>query len=154
MMLVPRQRLSPTGCECVSPPLGCLVNIRVFAAGFAQCLPGRLSCSECTFQAVGDGPPASALGAPPPRSRSCDDFMTLTWPWGRGTGPGLYSQAAIARVKELRQTRPPAAGVCENPLLPPARTPRVPLPTPPRPFNRLSPEVLLSQGPRGGNDPH
>lgn len=65
MMLVLRQRLPPTGCESVSPPLGCLVNIRVFAAGFAPCLPGRLGCSECTFLGCGGWAAGQRAGGSP-----------------------------------------------------------------------------------------
>lgn len=67
---------------------------------------GRPSSQAAQPVALGPGSPgqrgwcflraraASQLvpGSPAGCSRSCDDFMTLPWPCGRGTGPGLYSQ--------------------------------------------------------------
>ena len=139
------------------PPRGRLVNIRLSEAGIASRPLGLWLAAGARFRSAGDGPRASARGGgggrppPAPRSSSCDDFMTLKWPWGPGNRAGIVFAGCKRTCERTASDWTPCCRFWK--LLSSLAKTRMPLPCSSKPLQYAeSGEVLLSQEPRGGND--
>lgn len=86
----------PLGVNLCLPTRRLPRRLQAFFLARSRHSPGSVCVSvRGHFRLAGDGTAASPFPFPFPPGcrRSCDDFMTLQWPRGRETGPGLYSRA-------------------------------------------------------------